>query len=174
MMGLLKCLRCKNCHCNCPPGPPGPQGPQGQGSTLFFSDEQGPGNIVIPAEANDFTIMDVQVTTTVPNERVKLDASMTVEVAALITQSFFQFGVQFLLLRNINPLTVASQFGNYVRQINNQGFYDWHPNFTFVDIPGAPGTYTYRVAVFEIEQRINVNQIIAANRGLTATVYPPV
>ena len=158
----------------CPPGAQGPPGPQGPGSTLFFADEQGQSIVVIPPLANNITIMDVQVTTTEPNQRVKLDASMVFSVFALPTASFFQFSYTLILFRDNDALTAATQRGNYVREVNDHVSYDWHPNFTFVDIPGAPGTYTYRVAAFETAPRINVTEITAGNRGLTATVFPPV
>lgn len=161
-----------------PPVPPftlptGPTGDTGPGSTLFVTNKQG-GTVVIPVDANDLFIMDIQVTTTEDNQRVKLDVTLTLEVDTRQTATLFSYDFLINLIRNPST-TIASteQRGNYLRLANASRFYFWHPNFTIVDVPGPAGNYTYRVSITQIITPVNTDMIFARNLGLTAVVYPP-
>ncbi|MES5894439.1 MULTISPECIES: hypothetical protein [Bacillus cereus group] len=59
-----------------------------------------------------------------------------------------------------------------MRATATNAIYNWDKNFTFVDIPGPAGTYTYQVTVTE-NFRANIVSIFVHIIGLTATVYPP-
>jgi len=122
-----------------------------------------------------FPIMNVQVTTTLNNQRVKLDATLTTIILAMLTSSSFQYGIEYRLFRDTTQLTFDSTIGNYLRNqsISTTPTYSGHPNLTFVDIPGPAGTYNYQIVANDIVPRINIDIILIQNRGLTATVYPP-
>jgi hypothetical protein len=164
----IKCIFCcKECKCICPPGPPGP------GSTLYYAAEQG-SSVEIPTGNFVFPVMDVSVTTTEANQRVKLDA--TVSTLVIVDPAFdsFQFGIAYTLRRNGDILTFAGERGNLVRDPSNGGaIYDYHPNFTYVDVPGPPGTYTYQVIANSDFNNIGISNFLAYNLGLTAQVFPP-
>lgn len=123
-----------------------------------------------------FLFMDVQVTTTEANQRVKLDATVTTFVVAIQAETIMEYGLTYDLIRDPSvALTFTLQGGNYVRTpgATSNRFYNWHPNFTFVDVPGAAGNYTYRVSVTEDFIRVGVTAINAINLGVTATIFPP-
>ncbi|WP_313799018.1 hypothetical protein [Cytobacillus sp.] len=173
-----------------PPGPPGPQGEQGiqgiqgeqglQGdpgpsTNLFVTEEQAllveiP--LLIPAPV---PIVNVQVTTNTVNERVKIDAVVSTRVQAVLSSTLFGLALIYELFRDDVPLTRAFVEGVYTRPEGTFQFYSWHPNFTFVDVPGPAGTYTYEIRA---SHRLNANpgnvvNIQAYNLGLTAEVFPP-
>ncbi|MFE4706815.1 hypothetical protein [Peribacillus simplex] len=124
--------------------------------------------------------MEVQVTTTEDNQRVKLDGTVTIQVDTDVTATSFQYGLAFDLTRPPSPpLAFIPQGGNYLKtpgvNANTQDLYQWHPNFTLVNVPGPAGNYTYRVLVSEsvLISRVGIDSISARNLGLTATVFPP-
>ncbi|MGM0890880.1 MAG: hypothetical protein ACQEW5_29140, partial [Bacillota bacterium] len=119
----------------------------------------------------------VQVTTTEDNQRVKLDGTLTIQVDTEGAATSFQYRLLFDLIRPpFITLETTSQSGNYLRTPGVfSDLYEWHPNFTWVDVPGPAGNYTYRVRVSESDtvSRVGITSIAASNLGLTATVYPP-
>lgn len=174
-----------------PPGPPGPPGAQGiqgiqgpagvpgspgSGSTIFVTAQQG-NTVLISLGADDLFLMEVQVITTEINQRVKLDSTVTILVDTDGDATSFQYGLSIKLIRDPStPITSTSQHGNYLRTTGVfSDLYEWHPNFTWVDVPGPVGNYTYRVLVSEDPNvsRSGITNIFANNLGLTATIYPP-
>lgn len=176
-----------------PAGPPGPQGPQGiqgiqgiqgeqgaQGdpgpSTNLFVTEEQALVVEIPLLITDpVPIVNVQVTTNNDNERVKIDAIVSTRVQAVTSSTTFGLALIYELFRDGVPLTSAFVEGVYTRPEGTFQFYSWHPNFTFVDVPGPAGTYTYEIRA---SHRLNANpgnvvNIQAYNLGLTAEVFPP-
>ncbi len=153
-------------------GPTGDTGTIGPGSTLFVTEQQGIEDLIpIPFPVVDLFIMDVHVTTTADNQRVKLDGSLIYLVAGELDATRFAFGDFFTLYRD--PDTI-------LRIFEQQWFFTgdgmkgtWNPNFTFVDVPGPAGVYTYRVTATSLITREGIANIDVFDLGLTATVYPP-
>ncbi|MBJ8106025.1 MULTISPECIES: hypothetical protein [Bacillus cereus group] len=82
--------------------------------------------------------------------------------------------VYTLLRQPATSLTAASHEVFYLKAGDVTTEYTGHPNFTFVDIPGPAGIYTYQVLVSEtLITRTGVSIASAFNLGLTATIYPP-
>ncbi|EEK75656.1 hypothetical protein COE58_03180 [Bacillus cereus] len=160
------------CHICYTKGPTGATGPIGPGSTLFVTEQQG-GTVDIPPPVRNLFIMDVHVTTTADNQRVKLDGSFTYTVASEFPAPEVSFGDFFFLFRDPDTLlSTVRQIGKYFT--GGETFIGtWHPNFTFVDVPGPAGDYTYRVAVRRFIALEGISEINVTNLGLTATVYPP-
>lgn len=116
--------------------------------------------------------MDVEVITTEANQRVKLDATLTIQVETGQSASSFLYDIQLRLVRGADLLSITCQKGSYDKPINSDIEYHWHPSLTFVDMPGPAGTYVYTVVAF-VFNRVNVPNIVAQNLGLTAIVFPP-
>ena len=157
-----------------PTGPTGPTGTTGPGATLFVSEQQGLAPS-IPPGANALLIMDVEVTTTEENQRVKIDATIDTVVSVTGGSTNFEFGLVYNMFRIPGLVFQGNSTvnGSYERPSSGVGFYTWHSNFTRVDVPGPVGTYVYSITVTETTDRINIFSIVASNMGLTATVYPP-
>lgn len=129
--------------------------------------------MLIPVDADDSFIMDVQVTTTEDNQRVKIDGRLTVSIAAMFDVTEIMFNLRFDLIRNPSTLLAECfQTGSYSIPTQHP-HYNWHPSFIFVDVPGAAGVYTYRVVVTGLFPREGIDFIEAIDLGLTATVYSP-
>lgn len=140
--------------------------------SLFCASNQG-AQIKIPDAAESFPLIDVQVTTSRVNERVKIDATISTLVHTY-SSSTFSYGLEYILYRDDKPLRKVSQFGDFVRQTDFTQDYDFHPNITFIDVPPSPGTCNYSIVVTERLLRKNVDFIIIYNLGLNAIVFPPV
>jgi hypothetical protein len=103
---------------------------------------------------------------------VKLDATISTMLTA--SSDIWGFTIKFELKRN-NGITDTILSTDYVSggyhqtgTIPTQSYF-WQPNFTFVDIPGAAKTYTYRIdATVQFIQNALAK---VTNRGFTATIY---
>ncbi len=129
--------------------------------------------LVIPADTPTQAI-ELEVTTFLPNETVKLDAMLE---AFILTENNpnYSFIVEFSLIRGTTPLTSES-----FAMINQIGQSDVEKNIintskiTWTDIVPLPGTYTYFIEVNHItlpEQHIASVEI--QDRSLTAIVFSP-
>ncbi|MEW9180098.1 hypothetical protein AB2553_06630 [Bacillus mycoides] len=116
--------------------------------------------------------MDVQVTTTEVNQRVKLDATMLTTLFSSAATSF-RYLISFNLFRNPATLLANTETsGNYSKP-SEANSYRWTCSFIFVDTPGPIGSYTYRITVTDLG-RTDVTAVFVSNLGFTATVYPPI
>ncbi|PGE12047.1 hypothetical protein COM54_07400, partial [Bacillus toyonensis] len=151
-----------------PTGEQGIQGAQGPGSRLFFEEIQGVGP-VIPPNAVDLLIMDVAVFTSESNQKVKIDGTVVTSIEMNILHNV-QFVLTYSLKREGTLLTEHQVTGNFdtAAGLNN---YAPCTSFTFVDVPGPPGLYIYTISATNTF-RSNVEEMVAVNRGLTATLYP--
>jgi len=124
-----------------------------------------------------FDILQVDVTTTLPGERVRLGAMVEASYEAESAPTTYTSRLTFRLVRTgfgqlmeadwhvvgfVKPAGVTSVFRNI-------------QNLAWTDIPGAPGTYTYILqirrgaGVFEG----NIESVSVRARHLDAIVFPP-
>ncbi|MEX6701721.1 hypothetical protein ABS315_19190 [Peribacillus frigoritolerans] len=119
--------------------------------------------------------MDVEVTTTEDNQRVKIDGNILTRVGVDSNAANFQFFVDYELNLGASTLQDSEVKANYNRAPGPgvQSLYAWNSNFTFVHVPGPVGTYIYTVTATDVIGRAGITFIQATSLGLTATVYPP-
>lgn len=124
---------------------------------------------------DEINLLILEVTTTEPNQRVKLDAF--VETAhSSAAQPGYGFGVTYALRRNNQTLIqlISEELFALVGVVGVPQIILNHTNFprlTYIDVVPEPGTYTYTVA-----GRANANpgsQVFAQSRAINAIVYPP-
>jgi hypothetical protein len=149
----------------------GPPSPPAQGVTLFSTQENN--RVIIPSNGLTVSVLTLEVTTTEENQRVKLDAMIETIIQVVSPNvSTYSFDLRMDLRRSATILTDVRLQGIYIRPAPNQQIeYLWHPNFTWVDVPGLPGTYSYFVDVTQITG-LNETSIVES-RALTAIVFPP-
>lgn len=151
------------CNCNIQPKRAEPR--------YYFnqSDEM----LTIPADTPTRAI-ELVVTTTLPNEPVKLDAMLE---TFILTENdpYYSFIVEFSLLRGTTPLTSESYaMINQVGKSESEKTIINTIKITWTDIVPLPGTYTYVIEVNHItlpEQ--NITSVEVQDRSLTAITFPP-
>ncbi|HBV85781.1 MAG TPA: hypothetical protein DEF42_03780 [Desulfosporosinus sp.] len=150
----------------------GNSGPPAQVLTLFSTQENN--RVIIPSNGLTVPVLTLEVITTEQNQRVKLDAMIETIIQVVSPNvSTYSFDLRMDLRRSATILTDERVQGIYIRPAPNQQIeYSWHPNFTWVDVPGPPGTYSYFVDVTQIAG-LNETSIVES-RALTAIVFPPV
>lgn len=118
--------------------------------------------------------IEIEVTTYLPNEIVKLDAMLE---AFILTENdpYYSFIVEFSLLRGTTPLTSESfAMINQVGKSESEKTIINTTKIIWTDIVPLPGTYTYVIEVNHItlpEQHIASVEV--QDRSLTATTFPP-
>ncbi|MBT2689237.1 hypothetical protein J7I93_13675 [Bacillus sp. ISL-47] len=170
--------------CICPRGPRGPQGIQGPqglpgpGSTYFFNQERG--DLSIPPGVITYTpLIEVEVMTTAPGERVKIDSMFeTIIITGLLDRySYIEF---FRLVRegptgsfNILTDTVLVET-NKVKISGDGSRITSFPSITWTDTPPNPGVNTYRIEMIRgsLDER-NIASVTVQDRSITAIVFPP-
>lgn len=165
-MGLLLSHICTNPNCNSLPLKERPE------SILCYFDahEYHPG-IIIPVSENTITMLEVEVITTMDDQRVRIDGSLNLDIITISTLA--SLGMNVTLQRNEVELSKICILGNLEKSIYPLFYYEWKPHFTFIDKPGTTGTYRYRILVSTHEPSFNVTGNIVWNRQLKAMLYPP-
>lgn len=155
----------------------GPTGPIGLGSSYFFN--QTTERLDIP-ENPGFTfqtILQVDVTTTLPGERVRLDSMIETVIDTFNADTSYTCRLTFRFTRNgdVQIIEADSHVINFVKLVGSSSvIIDIH-NLTWTDIPPGPGTYTYSLeirrgtGVFEF----NIDSVIVLARSMDAIVFPP-
>lgn len=158
-------------------GPTGPTGPIGLGSSYFFN--QTTERVDIP-ENPGFTfqtILQVDVTTTIPGERVRLDSMIETVIDTFNAETLYTCRLTFRFTRtgDVQIIEADSHVINFVKPVGSSSvIIDIH-NLTWTDIPPGPGTYTYSLeirrgtGVFEF----NIDSVIVLARSMDAIVFPP-
>ncbi|MCQ6545617.1 exosporium leader peptide-containing protein [Bacillus wiedmannii] len=160
-----------------PTGATGPTGPIGLGSSYFFN--QTTERVDIP-ENPGFTfqtILQVDVTTTIPGERVRLDSMIETVIDTFNEGTLYTCRLTFKFTRtgDVQIIEADSHVINFVKPVGSSSvIIDIH-NLTWTDIPPGPGTYTYSLeirrgtGVFEF----NIDSVIVLARSMDAIVFPP-
>ncbi|MGG0079697.1 Uncharacterized protein BCZB5J_03713 [Bacillus cereus] len=155
----------------------GPTGPIGLGSSYFFN--QTTERVDIP-ENPGFTfqtILQVDVTTTIPGERVRLDSMIETVIDTFNEGTLYTCRLTFRFTRtgDVQIIEADSHVINFVKPVGSSSvIIDIH-NLTWTDIPPGPGTYTYSLeirrgtGVFEF----NIDSVIVLARSMDAIVFPP-
>ncbi|WP_422118202.1 exosporium leader peptide-containing protein (plasmid) [Bacillus thuringiensis] len=155
----------------------GPTGPIGLGSSYFFN--QTTERVDIP-ENPGFTfqtILQVDVTTTIPGERVRLDSMIETVIDTFNAETLYTCRLTFRFTRtgDVPIIEADSHVINFVKPVGSSSvIIDIH-NLTWTDIPPGPGTYTYSLeirrgtGVFEF----NIDSVIVLARSMDAIVFPP-
>ncbi|WP_255285262.1 exosporium leader peptide-containing protein [Bacillus cereus] len=158
-------------------GSAGPTGPIGLGSSYFFN--QTTESVDIP-ENPGFTfqtILQVDVTTTIPGERVRLDSMIETVIDTFNAETLYTCRLTFRFTRtgDVPIIEADSHVINFVKPVGSSSvIIDIH-NLTWTDIPPGPGTYTYSLeirrgtGVFEF----NIDSVIVLARSMDAIVFPP-
>lgn len=128
--------------------------------------------------SDSFTnLLEVNVTTTVPNQRVKIDAVVEVEYESVQFTEMFQSFVDINLNRSgvqltgLDPIRFVRIFDGIEanKRVTSTAF----ATLTHVDVVAQPGMYNYTVDG-TVSFEFNPNDIIQIQtRGLNATVFPP-
>ncbi|WHY30912.1 exosporium leader peptide-containing protein [Bacillus wiedmannii] len=155
----------------------GPTGPIGLGSSYFFN--QTTERVDIP-ENPGFTfqtILQVDVTTTIPGERVRLDSMIETVIDTFNEDTLYTCRLTFRFTRtgDVQIIEADSHVINFVKPVGSSSvIIDIH-NLTWTDIPPGPGIYTYSLeirrgtGVFEF----NIDSVIVLARSMDAIVFPP-
>lgn len=158
-------------------GPTGATGPIGLGSSYFFN--QTTERVDIP-ENPGFTfqtILQVDVTTTIPGERVRLDSMIETLIDTFNAETLYTCRLTFRFTRtgDVQIIEADSHVINFVKPVGSSSvIIDIH-NLTWTDIPPGPGTYTYSLeirrgtGVFEF----NIDRVLVLARSMDAIVFPP-
>ncbi|MFU1904198.1 exosporium leader peptide-containing protein [Bacillus thuringiensis] len=158
-------------------GPTGPTGPVGLGSSYFFN--QTTERVDIP-ENPGFTfqtILQVDVTTTIPGERVRLDSMIETLIDTFNAETSYTCRLTFRFTRtgDVQIIEADSHVINFVKLVGSSSvIIDIH-NLTWTDIPPGPGTHTYSLeirrgtGVFEF----NIDRVLVLARSMDAIVFPP-
>lgn len=155
----------------------GPTGPIGLGSSYFFN--QTTERLDIP-ENPGFTfqtILQVDVTTTVPGERVRLDSMIETLIETFSSETFYTSRLTFRFTRTggVQIIEADSHIINFVKLEGFSSIIIDTQNLTWTDIPPGPGTYTYSLeirrgtGVFES----NIDRVLVLARSMDAIVFPP-
>ncbi|WP_240520394.1 exosporium leader peptide-containing protein [Bacillus thuringiensis] len=155
----------------------GPTGPVGLGSSYFFN--QTTERVDIP-ENPGFTfqtILQVDVTTTIPGERVRLDSMIETLIDTFNAETSYTCRLTFRFTRtgDVQIIEADSHVINFVKLVGSSSvIIDIH-NLTWTDIPPGPGTHTYSLeirrgtGVFEF----NIDRVLVLARSMDAIVFPP-
>lgn len=158
-------------------GATGPTGPIGLGSSYFFN--QTTERVDIP-ENPGFTfqtILQVDVTTTIPGERVRLDSMIETLIDTFNAETSYTCRLTFRFTRtgDVPIIEADSHVINFVKLVGSSSvIIDIH-NLTWTDIPPGPGTHTYSLeirrgtGVFEF----NIDRVLVLARSMDAIVFPP-
>lgn len=120
-------------------------------------------------------LLTLNVTTTQPNQRVKIDAFIETSLRPAPGTNF-SIAVNYTLRRGNQTLFRLSSeelfglvdvFSGPVANLNNTIY----PNLTFIDVVPNPGTYTYTVAASV--EGTPTSSASAGARAIHAIVYPP-
>ncbi|MDR3601894.1 MAG: hypothetical protein P4L49_15640 [Desulfosporosinus sp.] len=123
------------------------------------------------------TILLVQVVTTQPNQKVKLEATIPTLVNLNPAKTSTLFEVEYKLFRkaegNVPQLLLfVPIYGNFKRAISfAANVYYFYPNITWVDTP-LKGTYSYFITAYLSDYHIGFSSIWICKSALIATIYP--
>ncbi|PEJ58058.1 exosporium leader peptide [Bacillus toyonensis] len=157
-------------------GPTGPTGP-----TLFFTSlAPDPEPIELPANTNDFLIMEVFVPIESPNDRVLLNATIGTDLVIHTPSdgsTFFTVdAITYQLFRNNVLLTSSSVSGIYEVGSNIDITFPFNSTFTWVDSPGdpivPPNPVHYRIVANIGDLSETVSLALVGNRGFSAIKIP--
>ncbi|WP_422424970.1 collagen-like triple helix repeat-containing protein [Bacillus sp. PSXD-155] len=155
----------------------GPTGPIGLGSSYFFN--QATERLDIP-ENPGFTfqtILQVEVTTNIPGERVRLDSMIETLIETFNEENVYTSRLTFRFTRTggVQIIEADSHVINFVKPVGSSSvIIDIH-NLTWTDLPPGPGTYNYSLeirrgtGVFEF----NIDRVLVLARSIDAIVFPP-
>lgn len=148
----------------------------GRGYPYYFSTTiSEPGRfLTIPQDGGAVESIRVAVTTEYQNDRVILDATIPTIIHTGLNTSY-GYNIVFRLYRDNQPLAVSvlSQTGQ-IKQANVSAQISDSAHLAWTDVPGEPGTYTYRVTVERgLLGEENITYVGVFNRKMGATVYPP-
>lgn len=130
--------------------------------------------IELPDSPSEIDLLTLEVTTTDPNQRVKIDAF--VETAYNSSLTGYGFGVIYALRRDDQTLiqlvseeqlALVGVIVGPTINFNHTNF----PRFTYIDVVPEPGTYTYTVG--GRVSGVPGAQAFAQARAINAIVYPP-
>ncbi|WHZ03406.1 hypothetical protein QNH48_01525 [Neobacillus sp. YX16] len=124
--------------------------------------------------ATPTVVISVPVITTLPNERVKIDAMVETVVRALEQASQWGFTIAFNLRRDATVLTSVNygERGN-MKFVGELGSVIDAITLTWTDVPLLPGTYLYNIEVTRGDetQEDNIDFEIVLDRSINAIVF---
>ncbi|WP_257208273.1 exosporium leader peptide, partial [Bacillus toyonensis] len=156
--------------------PTGPTGP-----TLFFTSlAPDPEPIELPANTNNFLIMEVFVPIESPNDKVLLNATIGTDLVIHTpsdgSTSFTVDAITYQLFRNNVLLTSSSVSGKYQVGSSMDITYTFNSTFTWVDHPGdpiaPPDPVHYHIVANIGDLSETVSSALVGNRGFSAIKYP--
>jgi hypothetical protein len=116
------------------------------------------------------------VTTTVADERVRLDSMIETAITTGNPNSY-SFTLTFRILRAPSTeLTSVILTETNIQKVNNAitTIGDF-PNLTWTDVPPGPGTFTYSIEILRSSSstETNITGVTVGDRSLDAIVFPP-
>ncbi|MFP3607024.1 hypothetical protein, partial [Paraburkholderia sp. SIMBA_053] len=123
------------------------------------------------------TILQVDITTTIPGERVRLDSMIETVIDTFNEGTLYTCRLTFRFTRtgDVQIIEADSHVINFVKPVGSSSVIIDTQNLTWTDIPPGPGTYTYSLeirrgtGVFES----NIDSVIVLARSMDAIVFPP-
>ncbi|MEK4710763.1 exosporium leader peptide-containing protein [Bacillus sp. FSL R10-2780] len=175
-------------------GPTGNTGPTGDteatgstgltgptGPTLFFTPlAPAPEPIELPANTNNFLIMEIFVPIENQNDRVLLNATIGTDLLIHTpsdgSTSFTVDAITYQLFRDDVLLADTLVSGKYEVGSNIDMLYPFNSTFTWVDHPGdpvvPPNPVHYRIVANIGDLSETVSSALVGNRGFSAIKYP--
>ncbi|PHA10388.1 hypothetical protein COE65_14455 [Bacillus sp. AFS051223] len=163
-------------------GPAGITGPTGPtGPTLSFTPlAPDPEPIELPANTNNFLIMEVFVPIENTGDRVLLNATIGTDISVHIgadQDNFFNLDtITYQLFRDNTLLTEAFVSGNYATGSDGDFLYPFNSTFTWIDAPGdpilPPDPVRYRIVANIGGFSETVTSVQVGNRGLSTIRFP--
>ncbi|MBM6617803.1 hypothetical protein [Bacillus suaedaesalsae] len=140
----------------------------------FFNQERLP--IDIPPGSPGVEIIQVSVTTVLPNERVRLDSMAYTSISTVGEGERYGYQLVYDLFRDTTVISeISLTHTNQVKQeLTTAPFIEDTPNITWTDVPGLPGTYIYRIIVQRLGTEENIADVTVFDRSIDAIVFPPV
>ncbi|MDN4608221.1 hypothetical protein [Sporosarcina highlanderae] len=139
----------------------------------FFNKISPTTNFPIPPGGVPVDLIQVTVTTEETNDRVRIDSMLSV-IIVTGTDGVSGFNVPFRLFRdNTQIATISLTQTGQLKQTGVQSQILDAPNITWTDVPGLPGTYTYRITGERRGGEENILSVSVNNRQIDAIVFPP-
>lgn len=146
------------------------------GCDFFSNQSTDRKNIPENPNFNFETVLQVDVTTTIPGERVRLDSMIETLIETFNAGTLYTSRLTFRFVRNGSELVqIDSHVINFVKPEGSSSVVIDTHNLTWTDVPPGPGTYTYMLeirrgtGVFES----NIAEVLVLARSIDAIVFPP-
>ena len=140
----------------------------------YFFNQFNTGVLVPPPPNMPVDVIEVDVITETMNERVRIDSMLFAFIFSNSEGDTYGFQIAFRLSRDDTELALVALTNlAQVKQAGFVAFNDDTVNITWTDIPGAPGTYTYRITAERLVEE-NISAVNVGTRSIDAIVFPAV